>query len=427
MNAAFTIVAKNYFSVALTLADSIKKNHPGIDFYILLADETNDKIDFEGENHLLVFTRDINIPLYNNLAFKYNITEFCTAVKPFFFDYLFKLKNYEKIIYFDPDIYVYSSLNSIYNALNNSTALITPHFITPQINYTGNAPETAILFAGIYNLGFIALKNCDEGLLIIEWWKERLYDLCYADKFEALHVDQKWVDFLPALYKGVAVSRYLGYNIAYWNIHERQFVKTGNESYKVINRITMDEGDPLVFVHFSGLNPLDIYNNKQCPTIIMSNYPDWEVLIKEYAQRVIENDFSRYLSYSYAYAEFENGDKITQFHRRLFRRITDENIKSFDDPFAVGENSFFELIRKNKLLIKKSSNADKLNERNFEGFDNKIKKLNAIMRYIKRILGFEKYTLLLKFCQRYFRPENQTFLIKELANQIKFKNENINT
>jgi hypothetical protein len=350
MNAAFTIVAKNYFAIALTLADSIRLNHPGIDFYILLADELEDITKFEGENHILIQANEINIPLYANLAFKYNVTEFCTAVKPFFFDHLFKTKGYENIIYFDPDIYVYNNLNSIYNSLIEYDFLITPHFITPEVNYTGNASQTLTLFAGIYNLGFIAVKNSYDGLLMIEWWKKRLYDLCYADKFEALHVDQKWIDFLPALFKNVSISRYLGYNIAYWNIHERQFIRT-TEGYNVTNRIQPNEEHPLIFAHFSGLNPLDVYKNKQCPTIIVEDYPDWALLIKDYAQKVIDNNFSEYLSYSYAYNEFHNGVKIAQFQRRLFRRITDEKVKDFADPFATNKDSFFQLLQNNNLLI----------------------------------------------------------------------------
>lgn len=423
MNAAFTIVAKNYFSLALTLAESIKKNHPGIDFYILLADEAEEISVFEGENHFLFQAKDINIPFYYNLAFKYNVTEFCTAVKPFFFDYLFKNKAYQNIIYFDPDIYVYSKLDSIYDTLQDSDIIMTPHFITPQVSYTGNASETLTLFAGIYNFGFCAIKNSEDGLLLIEWWKKRLYDLCYVDKFEALHVDQKWMDFIPALFKKVAISRYMGYNIAYWNIHEREFVKS-ESGYNIRHRISKAGNDKLIFAHFSGVNPLDIYNNKQCTTIIINDYPDWIELLQDYSKKVLDNNFNKYISYNYKYAEFENGRKISVFQRRLFRRLTDDGIKTFADPFSVNAGSFYDLLRNNKLLLNQNT-GDKLNERNFEGFDDKVKKLNLVMRNIKKILGFEKYTLLLKFCQRYFRPENQTFLIKEVESHYKFKNENI--
>lgn len=425
MNAAFTIVAKNYFSFALTLAESVKLNQPDIDFYILLADEADDTSKFEGANHILLQAKDIDIHSYLDLAFKYNITEFCTAVKPFFFDYLFK-KKYEKIIYFDPDIYVYDNLNSIYNSLEDNDVLLTPHFISPQTHYTGNATETLILFAGMYNLGFVALKNSHDGLLIIEWWKERLYNLCYADKFEALHVDQKWMDFIPSLFKNVGISRNLGYNIAYWNIHERKLIRKGN-SYHVTNDLLLSEEHPLSFVHFSGLNPGDIYNNKQCPTINIKDYPIWEILIQEYAQKVNEKGFSSYIGLAYSYGHFNGEFKISQFQRRLYRRIIDENIIKFDNPFKTGQGSFFELLKKNKLLASNQSQADKLNERNFKDFNKKLRIINRFMRGIHFFLGFEKYTLLLKFCQRYFRPENQTFLIKELGNIIKFKNENINT
>lgn len=426
MNAAFTIVAKNYFAFALTLAQSINKNNPGLEFYILLADEIEDgnMKEFEGPNHKLILSKDLNINNYKILTFKYNITEFCTAIKPFFFSWLFEEYNYEKVVYFDPDIYIYKSLNSIYSSLDNHSALITPHFITPQVNYTGNSSETLTLFAGIYNLGFIALKNCAEGIALLKWWEKRLYDLCYADKFEALHVDQKWIDFIPALFKDVKISRNLGYNIAYWNIHEREIFKN-NDGYTVKNRITRAEEDELTFLHFSGLDPIDVYHNKQCPTIDINNYPDWVNFIKQYAEEVIANNFKVYLNYKYSYAHFENGSKISQFQRRLFRRIYDYDFQKFDNPYSTTFDSFYYLLKANALLLNDNSTIDKMNERNFQDFDKKLKILNRVMILIKKIVGFEKYTLLLKFCQRYFRPENQTFLIKQLNNQIPFKNENI--
>ena len=40
-NAIFTIVAKNYIGLAQILGKSVKKHHSDVDFFIFVADETN--------------------------------------------------------------------------------------------------------------------------------------------------------------------------------------------------------------------------------------------------------------------------------------------------------------------------------------------------------------------------------------------------
>jgi hypothetical protein len=82
-------------------------------------------------------------------------------------------------------------------------------------------------------------------------------------------------------------------------------------------------------------------------------------------------------------------------------------------------------LKKNNLLSSKPT--DGMKNKEVDKFKNKIAKLNFLMRIVKRIIGFDNYSLLLKFCMRYFRPENQTFLFDEYKDQYQFKNENQKT
>jgi len=424
MNAVFTIVAKNYFSLAKALADSIRKFHGAdLDIIIGIADEIENIDTLKGNGYQVIAIDSIGIEGYNSMAFKYNVTEFCTSVKPFVFEHLFTSGKYEKLIYFDPDILVYNSLDIIFDSLESRSVVLTPHYITPQVKYTGNALETLTLFAGIYNLGFLALKQSITSDKLLGWWKERLAHLCYADKFDALHVDQKWMDFIPAFFPDQThIEQHLGYNIAFWNIHEREFIKKEN-CYMVTNRLEKSDEFPIIFIHFSGVDPTNIYANKQSATLNLNNYADWIPLIEDYAKRVLGFEFEKYLNLSYDYAKFSNGETIIQFHRRLYRRLLEQGL-IVNDPFNA-DNDFYRLLKKNKLLFKPQNNTDKLNERNFPDFGKKVRTMNKLFRFVRRILGMEKYVLLLKFCQRYFRPENQVFLIEEFEKDYKFINENI--
>ena len=125
MNVAFTIVAKNYFSFAITLADSIKKEQPELPFYILLVDAKEGLDEKYFAQYNIVTSTEIGIADFLPMSFKYNVTEFSTAVKPFFIDYLFNRKKFDKVIYFDPDIYLYQSPATIFNELDNHSVIIT--------------------------------------------------------------------------------------------------------------------------------------------------------------------------------------------------------------------------------------------------------------------------------------------------------------
>ncbi|RAU82991.1 glycosyltransferase family protein [Pontibacter arcticus] len=423
MNAVFTIVAKNYLSLARTLGDSLKTLHPDLDFYIVIADANDGYISIENEKYKILEADKLGVPNLKDLAFKYNVTEYCTAIKPFVFSHLFG-QGYNKLIYFDPDIYVFNKIDHIFEILDNNFIVLTPHFITPELNYSGTVPEGGILFLGMFNLGFVAIKNSDEGRYIASWWEHRLIDKCYADKIDGFHTDQKWMDFIPVLFeKGVHISRNLGHNMAFWNIHERAVVRI-NQTYNVTHKLdSKKEDNPLVFFHFAGFDPNNLtYVHKYHPAFTLEDFPDLKPLMNLYRNSVLANGFEETIKWPYTFAHFDNGKKINNFQRRLYRSLTEEGLK-FTDPFSTSHDSFFNLLKKSDLITSGNTNIDRLNDRNIAGFDRKRKILNRMMKTLKLTLGFEKYVLLMKFAMRYVRPENQTFLIKGLHKEIGFKHE----
>jgi len=198
---AFTICAKNYIGLAQVLESSIKKFNNDIDFYIFVADE------FETKNEVLpinvLISRDV-LPIsyenWNQMSFKYDLTEFCTSIKPICFNYILNNFNPDSCIYFDPDILVFNSLKSVYEKLTTSSIVLTPHITTIENKYTGKLKEQNLLFSGMFNLGFLALKNDINSRKMLNWWEIRLEDRCFKDTMESYFTDQKWMDFLPSLF-----------------------------------------------------------------------------------------------------------------------------------------------------------------------------------------------------------------------------------
>lgn len=406
-NAAFTICAKNYLAQAFTLKKSFEKFNPNCDFFIFLSDDSDEIAD---ESKKFILLDDSWLPNWKQMAFKYNVIEFSTSIKPFCFSKLFN-QDYKKVIYLDPDIYVTNPLDIIYNYLDEKAIVLTPHYCNIQTEYTGSITEEEILFVGIYNLGFAAINNNLIGKKIVSWWMNRLANKCYADKFDALHVDQKWMDFVPAFFPNdVLITHHMGINPAIWNLHERELIIDNNGDYKISNIVT-NELFPLLFFHFSGFDPFKPkLINRRHPKYNTDVYPSYIPLFESYIADVYETGYNKYSKLTYSFNSFENGENIIPLHRRLFRALEEDYLMG--DPFKK-DNKFFKILHQNKLLTGVKSNAFSTfteTEKSRRGTLGKI--IIIIFKVVKFFIGIKYYTSLISFLTGMVRLEKQTFLIK---------------
>lgn len=408
MNVAFTICAKNYFAQALTLKKSFLKNNPDCDFYIFLSDLVVEDDTIESNVIQLV---ENWLPNWNEMAFKYNVIEFSTSIKPFCFRKLF-LQGYEKVIYLDPDIYVTNSLDEIFKYLDDKSIVLTPHYCNIQTEYTGSITEEEILFVGIYNLGFTAIKNNLIGDKIISWWMNRLSNKCYADKIDALHVDQKWMDFIPAFFPNdILITHHMGINPAIWNLHERELIYLDNSCYYIRN-LESNEEFPLLFFHFSGFDPyIPKLINRRHPKYNTDIYPSYIPLFQSYTNEVYENGYDKYSKMSYSFNSFTNGENIIPLHRRLYRVLNEDN--KFANPFEE-EIGFNLALNKSKLLTGIKSSAFSTftgSQKSQKSFFIKI--IIVSLKIIKLFVGIRYYSSLIINLNNITRFENQIFLLKK--------------
>lgn len=222
---------------------------PKIKLIIGLVDRIDPAIDYSqwsGVEILPCF--DLGYPEFEDMMSRYNIIEFNTAVKPFYFEYLFAhYPEAERIYYLDPDLFFYQSPQLMDESWGDAEILLTPNliYLTPQPS-TG---ELASLRHGMNNLGFIGLRRGTESERLIQWWKERLRTHCRIDKCRGIFVDQKWMDLAPLFFEGIRSVKHPGWNMAWWNFSERKLIKTST-GYAV-----NEPKFPLVFFHFSGYKP----------------------------------------------------------------------------------------------------------------------------------------------------------------------------
>ncbi|MEZ4900807.1 MAG: glycosyl transferase [Spirosomataceae bacterium] len=289
MTLAFTLCSINYLAQARTLGDSLRRTNPHIRYVICLVDRLDvaqvpkDKLpDFE-----LLELHQIGITGLDEMCNHYNITELNTAVKPYFIRYFFeKVPQVENVIYFDPDIIVYQPLTILERLLQKYDFVLTPHLTTP-LNDQLTPNELHHLNTGVYNLGFIALHKSPEATDFVKWWEEKLFDECKIDLCNGLFVDQHWVNFAPIFWNNVHVEKDMGWNAAYWNLHERHFSVKNNEH--LVN------GKPVVFFHYSGYDPgypsvISKYQNR----FTFSERPDLNPLFDFYREELLRNHNTYY-------------------------------------------------------------------------------------------------------------------------------------
>lgn len=245
----FTLCSNNYLPFAFTLGHSLKVLEPEANLVIGLVDRLNPQIDYSAWKEFeFLPSFDLGYPEFESMLCRYNIIEFNTAVKPFYFEYLFsRYPEVDQIYYLDPDLCFYQSPKVMDQEWGEAEILLTPNLI-----YTTPKPSTgelASLRHGMYNLGFIGLKRGVESFRLIQWWKERLKEHCRIDKCYGIFVDQKWMDLAPLFFDRIKLVKHPGWNMAWWNFSERKLLHTP-EGYAV----NLKE-EPLVFFHFSGFKP----------------------------------------------------------------------------------------------------------------------------------------------------------------------------
>ena len=414
---AFTIVAKNYIGLARILGHSLSKVNPDINFKIFVADEFPQNVKSLPDN--VVISRkvlDYSSEEWTDMSFKYDLTEFCTSIKPGVFKYLFA-QGYDKVLYFDPDIYIFSSINTILQHLEDYDMVLTPQIAGIHVDYTGEHPEWAMNVNGIFNLGFCGMRKSLITDKIILWWQKRLKTECFADRCIGNFTDQKWMDWMPGLLgnEHLYISHDLGMNMAPWNYFERELFKKNDTLYvRFRTNDNPQHESRLVFIHFAGYD----YNKMKQGFIVrkrienLQEYKDLHLATDIYCKAVANNKdiFDEFITLPYTYNSYENGVPISTFHRRLYHGYS-KKYGPVRNPFSTNKESFYSMIKKKGMII--NDNIDKISKLNLSNMDRKRKMIGLLFGILYKFMGYKRYVLFVKSLYNYCRPEWHLFLIRK--------------
>jgi hypothetical protein len=301
MTTVLTICSANYLAHARTLGDSVREHNPDFHFVIGLVDRMPGRLGSGFfEPFEVIPVEHLNLRQLGEMVKKYNVVELSTAVKPFYMDFLYKRdQRVDAIIYLDPDILVCGPFVTLLGKLKNYSIVVTPHSCTYDDTAVNIHYEKIMLWAGVYNLGFVATSRSDETAAFLKWWQIRLQDHCfYRPGVAGSFLDQLWMGLVPLYFRRVYVETDPGYNMCYWNHFERR-LSLHNGKYFV------NDDHDLIFFHFSGYKPekpdLSVTRANE-PISSFIERPDLRQIYDDYRRRLLARNYALVTSIPWHFA-----------------------------------------------------------------------------------------------------------------------------
>lgn len=294
-----TLFDSNYLSRGLAMYYSLENVCQNFHLYIFAFDNKCENI-LDKLN--LKFATVISLKDFEDeelLKVKPNRTraEYCWTSTSSTILYSIKNFNLPNCTYLDADLYFYSTPKIIFDELGDTSILITEHRYSKYYDKSKKA--------GKYCVQFITFKNNSEGLIALNWWRERCLEWCFNRIENGKFGDQKYLDDWTTRFQGIHVLQNIGGGVAAWNVQQYSIVKNNN-SLVINNRNGIES--PLIFYHFHYLR--FIHKNKiELGRRKLSN----EVLTLLYAPYINELEKNKNLILKHDNTIDPNGTTFTRF------------------------------------------------------------------------------------------------------------------
>src|SRR5690606_26075348 len=157
-----TISTQSHLSKSLTLFDSIKQ-YSDTNCCCLVSD----MVIIEKINGIQFHILDtLNDDKAQKIKRKYKGDKLRWALKSIYVKYLLE-NGFDQVIYVDNDIYFFNSPQFLFDKLNSSNFILTPHFYPSNPMQSQNWLE-ANFRVGLFNAGFFGANQ--NAKPILEWW-----------------------------------------------------------------------------------------------------------------------------------------------------------------------------------------------------------------------------------------------------------------
>jgi hypothetical protein len=330
--AACTIAANSHLASARVVASSFQRHHPGVPFFVLVADELDGRLEPDEESFTTLRLDELDDPRITRLRFGYGQQALSYALTPYAIEHLLD-RGYEGVIFVKQESLVLGELSLFTSLLDRRSVLLTPHLRSPLRGEEGTSRELNILLSGSYNGGVVGVSGRPEGRAFLEWWQDRLSTHCRHAVGQGIHWEQRWLDLVPALFDEVEIVRDPGYNVGHWSFPER-IVRVSDGD------VSVDEL-PCRLLRFSGYSPEDPERvTRYSDRLAVADLGEAAGLFEHYREELFAAGYEQTRDRPYAFDRFDNGVAIPELVRSMYLELG-ERAAAFGDPFRVGPGSFF--------------------------------------------------------------------------------------
>ena len=253
-----TISTADHMPYVFALYDSIKQYHADVSLNVLIADAGPDSIENQnlfpqirlyGIDELCRFGSGQRVfESYHAVC----MDKFRWSMKPVFLKYLIEHADCEKLIYVDNDICFFNDYAFLFDELDSSDVILTPHWRASD-PHADSTNFFTLYTSGLYNGGFVGVnKNAVKAL---EWWAMACQYVCEVNTARGQFVDQTHLNLLPIYFDNVKIVKHRGCNVANWNLIECTRIQKDDS-------VLINGTDPIVFIHFTNSTIRGIANSE---------------------------------------------------------------------------------------------------------------------------------------------------------------------
>lgn len=145
------------------------------------------------------------------------------------------------VTYLDADLFFFGSPVPLLRQLDQASCGLIEHRFPRNLDMLKKRN-------GIYNVGWVSLRNDTIGRACAARWRRQCLEWCYDRSEHGRFADQKYLDDVPSTFSRVAVLDHPGANLAPWNLGRHAVAHADGE--------ILVDGKPLIFFHFHGLRQL---------------------------------------------------------------------------------------------------------------------------------------------------------------------------
>jgi len=258
-----TLFDSNYLTRGLAMYESLKQHSGKFHLYIFA---------FDDKSHSLL--QKLNLEFVTTISLKEfedeellkvkddrSAGEYCWTCTPSTIKYCIETYDLDSCTYLDADLYFFDNPEILIEEMGDKSLMITEHRYTPEYDQSATS--------GIYCVQFMTFKNDENGIKVLNWWRDSCNEWCYARHEDGKFGDQKYLDDWTTRFEGVHVLQNLGGGVAPWNVQQYDL---------------SDEKFKLIFYHFHNYKILE-YDKIECGTYKLDKN-DIDILYKPYTKHL---------------------------------------------------------------------------------------------------------------------------------------------